>query len=91
MCKTVTRFVGRHRAFEFMDEFRIVCSVDGFDQVSVMRPKYLLVRLPNIALEGKSSLYSCFSASELQEYIVGLQFWWNLKEFETNLVQCLDH
>ena len=50
MCKSVTRFVRRDQVIEFMNEFRIDSSGDGFDQVSIINPKYLIVRSPNIAL-----------------------------------------
>ena len=86
---TFTRFVGRDRAIESMDEFRIDSSGDGFDQVSIINPKYLLVRSPNMALEGKSSLYSCFSGVFMLEYILGLCFWWFLMDFEANLIKFL--
>ena len=50
MCKSVIRFVRRDQVIEFMDEFRIDSSGDGFDQMNIINPKYLLVRSPNMAL-----------------------------------------
>ena len=89
MCKSVIRFVRRDQVIELMHEFRIDSSGDGFDQVSITRPKYLIVSSPNIALEGKSSLYSCFSRDFMLEYVLRLHFWWFLMVFEANLIKFL--